>query len=62
MWTGKGKTAIVGVGYSELTRHSEKPLGLLTLDACRAALDDAGVQPDQVDGLAARWIVRDCNS
>ena len=32
MWTGRGKTAIVGVGYSELTRHSEKPLGLLALD------------------------------
>ncbi len=52
MWTGRGKTAIVGVGYSELTRHSEKPLGLLALDGCRAALDDAGLRPEQIDGLA----------
>jgi len=45
MWTGKGKTAIVGVGYSALTRHSQKPLGVLALDACRAAMADAGVTP-----------------
>jgi acetyl-CoA acetyltransferase len=51
MWSGRGKTAIVGVGYSQLTRHSQKPLGLLTIDACRAALDDAGVAPEQIDGL-----------
>ncbi|MBI3301857.1 MAG: hypothetical protein HYZ72_07235, partial [Deltaproteobacteria bacterium] len=52
MWIGRGKTAIVGVGYSALTRHSQKPLGVLALDACRAALADAGVAPEQVDGLA----------
>ena len=52
MWSGKGKTAIVGIGYSELTRHSQKPLGLLAIDACHAALADAGVRPEQVDGLA----------
>jgi len=52
MWSGKGKTAIVGVGYSQLTRNSQKPLGSLTIDACRAALEDAGVTPEQVDGLA----------
>ena len=52
MWTGRGKTAIVGVGYSALTRHSQKPLGVLALDACRAAMTDAGVTPEQIDGLA----------
>ena len=52
MWTGRGKTAIVGVGYSELTRNSMKPLGVLALDACRAAIADAGVRPEQADGLA----------
>jgi len=52
MWQGKGKTAIVGVGYSELSRRPQTPLGSLTLDACRAALDDAGVQAEQIDGLA----------
>ncbi len=52
MWLGKGKTAIVGVGYSELVRQSERPLGLLALDACRDAIADAGLSPRQVDGLA----------
>ena len=52
MWSGRGKTAIVGIGYSQLTRHSQKPLGLLAVDACRAAMADAGVAPELVDGLA----------
>jgi acetyl-CoA acetyltransferase len=52
MWTGRGKTAIVGVGYSALTRHAQRPLGLLAVEACRAALADAGLQPAQIDGLA----------
>src|SRR5216684_737733 len=41
MWQGKGKTAIAGVGYSEISRRSQKPLGLLAADACRAAIIDA---------------------
>jgi acetyl-CoA acetyltransferase len=51
MWSGKGKTAIVGIGYSEITRRPDKPLGLLAVDACRAAIDDAGLRADQIDGL-----------
>lgn len=52
MWQGKGKTAIVGIGFSELVRQSQQPLGLLALDACRAAIDDAGLEPRHIDGLA----------
>jgi acetyl-CoA acetyltransferase len=51
MWSGRGKTAIVGIGYSEITRRPDKPLGLLAVDACRAAIDDAGLRADQIDGL-----------
>src|SRR6266446_6271070 len=51
MTFARGKTAIVGLGYSEITRRPQKPLGLLAIDACRAALDDAGVKPAQIDGL-----------
>ena len=51
-WQGKGKTAIVGIGYSELSRRPQKSLGALSLDACRAALDDAGLPAERVDGLA----------
>ena len=52
MWLGKGKTAIVGIGYSEITRRPQKPLGLLAIDACRNAIADCGLRADQVDGLA----------
>ena len=52
MWQGKGKTAIAGIGYSEISRRPQKPLGLLAVDACRAAIADAGLRHDQIDGLA----------
>jgi acetyl-CoA acetyltransferase len=52
MWEGRGRTAIAGIGYSEITRRPQKPLGLLALDACRAAIADAGLAPHQIDGLA----------
>jgi len=52
MWQGRGKTAIVGIGFSELVRQSKWPLGLLALDACREAIADAGLSPQQIDGLA----------
>ncbi len=52
MWSGRGKTAIVGIGYSEITRKPQKPLGLLALDACRAAITDSGVDAHHIDGLA----------
>ncbi len=51
-WQGKGKTAVVGIGYSELSRRPQQSLGALSLDACRAALDDAGLPAERVDGLA----------
>ena len=51
MWQGRGKTAIAGIGYSEITRRPQKPLGLLAVDACRAAIEDAGLKPNQIDGL-----------
>lgn len=52
MWQGKGKTAIAGIGYSEISRRPQKPLGLLAVDACRAAIMDAALSPAQIDGLA----------
>src|SRR5690349_12565933 len=51
MWEAKGATAIVGIGYSEITRRPCKPLGLFAIDACRAAISDAGLRLDQIDGL-----------
>jgi acetyl-CoA acetyltransferase len=43
--------AVVGVGYSPITRGGEHDVRRLTLTACRAALDDAGLQPNDVDAI-----------
>jgi acetyl-CoA acetyltransferase len=51
-WAGSRGTAIVGWGMSEITRDSDRPLAGLVVDACQAALDDCGVRPEQIDGLA----------
>lgn len=47
-----GDVAIVGVGYSEVARHSDRTLGQLAVSACRRALDDCGLTPRDVDGIA----------
>src|SRR5579872_7011176 len=52
MWQGKGKVAISGIGFSEISRRPQKPLGLLAVDACRAAIADAGLAAGQIDGVA----------
>jgi acetyl-CoA acetyltransferase len=52
MWQGKGKVAIAGIGFSEISRRPQKPLGVLAVDACRAAIADAGLAAGQIDGLA----------
>jgi acetyl-CoA acetyltransferase len=44
--------AIAGVGYSQVGRALERTVGSLTIEACRAALDDAGVAATEVDGIA----------
>ena len=44
--------AICGTGYSAISRSSDTTVGVLTLDACRAALDEAGLTPKDVDGMA----------
>jgi acetyl-CoA acetyltransferase len=46
------RACISGIGQSEVGRRlGRDPLGL-TLDACLAAIEDAGLTRDQIDGLA----------
>jgi acetyl-CoA acetyltransferase len=52
MWAFRDKIAVAGVGYSPLTRRSQQSLAELTLEACDAALADAGVSRSELDGLA----------
>jgi acetyl-CoA acetyltransferase len=45
------EVAVVGVGYSRLSRGDDPDPRRLTYDACREALDDAGVPATDVDGI-----------
>jgi acetyl-CoA acetyltransferase len=45
------EAAIVGIGQTELTRRASQGVWELALEAIDAALDDAGIGRDQVDGL-----------
>ena len=49
--TARASVAIVGVGETEFVRRSDTPVGELTVQAVRAAIADAGLTPDQVDGI-----------
>lgn len=50
--TLKDKTAIVGVGHTEYSRDSGRSEMSLAVEAIRNALDDAGLTPNDIDGIA----------
>ncbi|GAA1844919.1 lipid-transfer protein [Pseudonocardia ailaonensis] len=54
-----GNTAIAGVGYTELTRNSGRSVLAQAVEACRAAIDHAGLEPDQVDGIVSYSVLND---
>lgn len=47
----RGRTAIVGVGQTALSKAAEDSVLELAVQACLEALDDAGIDPSEVDGL-----------
>lgn len=49
-WT-RGRTAVVGVGQTALSKAAEQSVLELALEACLEALDDAGIAASEVDGL-----------
>jgi acetyl-CoA acetyltransferase len=49
--TLSGKAAIVGIGATEFSKNSGRTELRLAVEACRAALADAGLRPSDVDGL-----------
>jgi acetyl-CoA acetyltransferase len=55
IWEHRGKVAAVGVGHSPTARRwdgkPETTVGAWSIVALRRAIADAGVSPDQVDGL-----------
>ncbi|KUN54931.1 hypothetical protein AQJ46_49745 [Streptomyces canus] len=52
MFSKDNPVAIVGVGHSQIGRRLTRPLGLLAKDAVLAAIADAGITIDDVDGAA----------
>jgi acetyl-CoA acetyltransferase len=46
-------TAIVGIGATEYAKAIDRPEKRLALEAILAALDDAGIDPAEVDGLGS---------
>jgi acetyl-CoA acetyltransferase len=45
------RSAVVGVGHSAVYRYDDVPLLRLAADAARAAIEDAGLEADSVDGV-----------
>ena len=55
IWEHRGKVAAVGIGHSPTDRRwdqrPETSVGAYAITALRNAIEDAGLTPDQVDGL-----------
>lgn len=54
----KDRTAIVGIGQTEFAKRLEPTETELALTAIKAALDDAGIAPSEVDGLSSYTMER----
>ena len=46
------KAALTGIGQSEVGRRLDRDPLALTVDACLAAIEDAGLTREDIDGLA----------
>jgi acetyl-CoA acetyltransferase len=53
------RAAIAGVGYSPITKASGRSVLDQALEACRAAVADAGLTPTDVDGIASFMLMHD---
>ena len=47
------KVAIVGYAHSQIRRHAERPLGAQAVDTARAAIADAGLRVEQINGFVS---------
>ena len=56
VWEHRGKVAVAGFGHSPVDRRwdgvsMDQTIGAYSMLACQKAMDDAGVTPDQIDGV-----------
>jgi acetyl-CoA acetyltransferase len=49
------RVAAVGVGYSKTGRRTGLGPWQLAIQACKAAMDDAGMAPSDIDGVTVLW-------
>lgn len=49
--TFSGKTAIAGIGATDFSKNSGRSTLRLAVEACEAAMKDAGVSADMIDGM-----------
>jgi acetyl-CoA acetyltransferase len=47
----RNRVAVAGYAQSPVVRHADRSLGALTLQTARAAISDAGLRVDQIDGF-----------
>jgi acetyl-CoA acetyltransferase len=48
-----GKTAVVGIGATEFSKNSGRSTLRLAVECCDAAIRDAGITPDMIDGIVS---------
>ena len=51
MWNLSDQCAIAGIGYTDFSKKSGRTVLELATDACLKACNDAGISPDEVDGI-----------
>lgn len=54
-----GRTAIAGVGYTDFSRNSKRSVLSLATEACRNAIQDAGLNAIDVGGIASFMVLSD---
>ena len=54
-----GRTAIAGVGYTEFSRDSGRSVLSLAAEACRRAIEDAGLHRSDIDGVVSFSVLND---
>lgn len=52
MTSMRSKAAVAGIGCSAVAVHAEKSLGALAIDACKSAIEDAGLKVEDIDGIS----------
>jgi acetyl-CoA acetyltransferase len=50
-FAARDKVAIVGYGQSAVSRHADRPLGVLAVETARQAIADAGLEVSDIDGF-----------